>query len=40
MKFQILTAVKSSTVVLWFVTSFSLVGGYQRFEGTYHFDGQ
>jgi hypothetical protein len=40
MKFEILTAVKSNSIVLWFVTPFNLVGGYQHFEETYHFHGQ
>jgi hypothetical protein len=35
MKIDVLTAAKIWTVVFWVVTPCNLVGGYQRFGGTY-----
>jgi hypothetical protein len=34
-RFEALTVVKISTLVLWVVTTCGLVDRYQRFEGTY-----
>jgi hypothetical protein len=35
MRFEVLRAMKISTVVLWVVIPYTLVGGYQRFGRTY-----
>jgi hypothetical protein len=35
LKYEVLTAVKMSVVVFWVVMLCGLVGGNQRFEGTY-----
>jgi hypothetical protein len=35
MRFLIFTAVKIRMVICWFMASCSLIGGYQRLEGTF-----